>query len=220
MQSKKISLFIGVFIILFGLLLLFDNVGVIYLAGSFWWGLIFFALGMIFLNVHKQQERKKGPLVVGIAFIILGIWMVIESFVYIPDDILGSLFLWVVGLIFISIYIRYNQRWWAVLPGGLFLVGGFVVFLDAFSLIDNDFLGFIFMMGISLVFWYLYLIRDEQNKLAWAGIVGLILSILSFFILSQESDSKIADMLFPLVIIISGAGLIIRGTKKSDEKKE
>ena len=75
---------------------------------------------------------------------------------------------------------------------------------------------------MSLVFWFLYLIKDEKNKLEWANIVAAILTIFSFFVLSNEWDDKISEILFPISIILCGGYLIVRGflTDKQQVNKQ
>ena len=138
------------------------------------------------------------------------------------DEIIGVVILWGLAAIFISVYVRHDERWWAIIPGGTLLILGFLVLVEKFRILDNDFSGFIFLFGMSLVFWFLYLIKDEKNKLEWANIVAAILTIFSFFVLSNEWDDKISEILFPISIILCGGYLIVRGflTDKQQVNKQ
>ncbi|NOZ63057.1 MAG: hypothetical protein GXO74_15510 [Calditrichaeota bacterium] len=59
-----------------------------------------------------------------------------------------------------------------------------------------------------MTFWFLYLIRDEQNRLDWASYVAMLTAIFSFFVLSVEWHSPVADILLPVSIILGGVFLI------------
>lgn len=211
MFAKNQKLFFGFSIILFGIILLFDNLRVFELRAEFWWGLVLAALGIIFMSSYRQHAARKGPLIAGLTFIFLSLIMILDSFDFIPSDVFGTLVFWGIGGLFISIFVRNNDRWWGIIPGGVFIVLGFLVLLDAFNILDNDLFGFIFMFGISLIFWFLYLIKDEKNKLHWAGIVAMSLTVFSFFVLKDEMDTTLTNILFPVSIILGGVFLIFRG---------
>ncbi len=219
MLAKNQKFVLGLIVILVGLLILVNNLHLLELESSFFWGLAFAILGLIFLNVYRQQRHKKGPLVVGLILIFLALIMVLDSFAIVTGDLIGSLFFWGVGSFFISIFIKNNGHWWAVIPGGIFLVLGFIVLIDAFNILDEEVFGFIFIFGLSLIFWFLYLIKDEKNKLTWAGIVAMLLTVLSFFVLKNEMDTDLANILFPISIIISGVFVIFRGIKPQNKSR-
>ena len=211
MRSNNQKIIFGALIILASILLLLNNFSLFNLDAQFWWGIAFTALGLIFINVYRQNSKRKGPLVVGIILLVIGFFSIIDSLDFVSDEIIGVIFLWGLAAIFISIYVRHDERWWAIIPGGALIILGFLVLVEEFRILDNDFFGFIFLFGMSLVFWFLYLIKDEKNKLEWTNIVAAILTIVSFFVLTNEWDSKISEILFPISIIICGGYLIVRG---------
>lgn len=217
MTTKNQKFLFGILIVLSGLILLLNNFRVFNLNGEFWWGAAMAILGAVFLLAYDSDNAKKGARYAGMVFIFLGVITMLDSFDFLPSDIIGTLFLWGFGVFFISIYIRNNDRWWVIIPGGILIVLGFVVLLEAFQLLDGDILGFVFLLGTSLVFWFLYLIKDEKNKLGWAKIAAILLTVLSFFILSEAWDNQIAEILFPLSIILCGAYLMISGIKHSKQ---
>ena len=214
MNSQNQKLLIGVIIIFIGIMLLLDNYNFFGIDGGIWWGLGLMALGAFLLNNYRQNREKKGTLWIGTVFVVFGLLSILNATGLFPNEIIGTFFLWGIAALFISSYIRDNDRWWTIIPGGIFLVLGCIVLIDAFNLLSDDLNGFIFLFGLSLVFWFLYLINDEKNKLSWAGIVAPILSVFSFFVLTDIWDNQLSDILFPLSIIFCGVYLIFRGLKK------
>lgn len=200
----------GVAIIFIGLVLLLHNIGVFYLDEQLIWGLGLIILGGIFLRVYQRKSRQKIVLIFGILILIIGLFILLDEFFYIPDGLIGSLFLWTLAAMFISIFIHNNHRWWAILPAGILLVLGFIVALDAFRLLQGEILWFIFLAGISLIFWFLYLIKDDVNHLSWALFPAFLVTIFSFFILSLIWENQLSEILFPTSIIFCGAYLVIR----------
>ena len=216
MRNQK--LLFGFLIIFFGLLLLLYNIHLFNLNDEFWWGLAFVALGLVFLSIHRRDSNKKGPVVFGAILLILGIFTILDSFAFFSGDVIGALFLWILATVFILIYIKNNERWWALIPGGILFILGFIVLIDEFRILDKDLFGFIFLFGLSLIFWFLFLIRDDKNKLNWAQIVAMIIMVVSFFVLSDEVDSQITDILFPISVIFCGGYLLVRGMLSTNKQ--
>jgi hypothetical protein len=210
MKAKYQHIILGVLIILIGVLLLLHNFRVLYLDDQLFWGIALIILGMIFIRVYNRTSPRKSILILGILFLLIGLFTTLDAIIFVPEDLIGTFFLWIGGAIFLSIYIHKNERWWAIIPGGIFIILGFIVTLNAFRLLEGDILWFIFILGISLTFWFLYLIKDEKNKLNWAIYPAFLLTIFSFFILSLIWESQFADILFPISIIFSGAYLVIK----------
>ena len=211
MHSRNHKIILGFIIILIGVLILLNNFRLFRFDDQIWWGIAFCVLGIIFVNVFRKNKLKKGPLVVGIIFLLLGIFSILDSLNIVSDDLIGAFVLWALGLMFISLYVRHNNRWWAVIPGGALLILGSLVLIEGLRILSDDFFGFIFLLGMSLVFWFLYLIRDEKNKMEWTKVIALILLVTAFFVLANEWDNNLAHILFPLSIIFCGGFLIIRG---------
>jgi hypothetical protein len=218
MTHSNTKILLGISILVIGIILLLNNFRFLNLDDELWWGMAFITLGIIFINVYRKNTTKKGPLVVGVIFLILGTFSILDSFRFVSDGFIGVIFLWGLAAIFISVYVRHNERWWAIIPGGTALILGFLVLVEDYRLLDNDYFGFIFLFGMSLIFWFLYLIREDKNTFGWTQIVAIILMVVSFFVLSEEFDSLLTNILFPTSIIVCGGFLIFRGLLK--DKKQ
>ncbi len=210
MRPKHQHVMVGIVIVLLGVLLLLHNFRVFYLDEQLFWGIALIILGGVFLRVHNRKSPRKSILILGIIFIIIGLFTSLDAFVFVPEGLIGAFFLWIGGAIFISIYVHNNDRWWTIIPGGIFVILGIIVALNAFRLLMGDILWFIFLFGISLIFWFLFLIKDEKNKLYWSIYPAFLLTIFSFFILSIIWESQISDILFPISIISCGTYLVIK----------
>lgn len=78
----------------------------------------------------------------------------------------------------------------------------------------------VFFLGLGLTFGFLYLIKNERNKLEWAKIPALILIIFSGFVFFNTTDSFLGNLILPLSLIASGGYLIHSATgNKSVQKK-
>lgn len=102
----------------------------------------------------------------------------------------GNLF-WVIvfgliGLYILSIYFTNRANWWALIPGIIFIDLAFIV---AVGLIlpgdDNAWIGSLFLAGIGLAFWAVYL---NNRSFWWAIIPGGVLFTLA--IVAGISDAS------------------------------
>ncbi len=210
MKSKYLHVIIGALIIFFGILLLLHNYQVLYLDAQLFWGIAFMVLGVIFIKIYQFSMPRKYPLLLAIFFFITGFFIILDTYIYIPDNLIFTIFFWIISAVFIAIYVHNNKQWWAILPGGIFIILGSIVALNAFRLLEGNILWFVFLSGISLIFWFLFFIKDEVNKFGWTIYPAFILTIFSFFILSLFWNNQVGDVLFPISIIICGAYLIIK----------
>ena len=94
-----------------------------------------------------------------------------------------------------------------------------MVWLDMI-LHHEDVLGSIFFLGLGSTFGFLYVIRNEKNKLDWAKVPALCLVAFSGFLFLVTSVSLITDMFFPIVLILLGGYLVYKATKQKSFVKQ
>lgn len=201
-----------------GILVLLHNLHVIDLNEQLFWGAGLIILGGIFLYFYNRTLPKKNMLIPGIFFITIGLFTSLDALFYVPEALIGTFVFWITGAIFISIYIDKNNRWWGIIPGGTFLILGVILALNALQLLTRGILWFIFFFGISLIFWFLFLIKDLENKLDWTIYPAFLITIFSFFILSIVTESRFSDILFPLSIIFCGTYFLIKNALYKNQK--
>lgn len=214
MKRNRPSSTIGYLLIIAGLLLIFKNLDLFEFNDKFLWGIAFITVGAAFLTTYRRDTRKIVVLIGGFMFIILGLSLIIHAIYIFPDELIGTLILWCIAGIFITIHFQRSNNWWVIIPGGIFFIFGAMVLLTGFKLLDDDRLWFVFFLGLGLIFWYLFLIKSKQNRLGWAQYPAIILSIFSFFILSITWDTQLTAILLPISIIIVGIYLIIHSFSK------
>jgi len=218
MISKARHFTVGILITLIGSFMLLTNLQVISLDSQFYWGLAFFLLGVVSLNVFSQNTVRRGRLIFGIVLIIIGLLMILDSLNFVPDGVPSALFLWVIAGLFIAIYVRNNRRWWSIIPGGLFIIFGTLTILDDSQLFEDDMLWVVFLSGFSLIFWFLFLIRDEANRLDWAIRPALLLTIIAITVMFLTWTDRFETLWFPVAVILLGVYLVV--SKFIPERKD
>jgi len=214
----KSQLTFGLVLIVGGFLLILHNLEIFAVSDQFLWGLAFVTIGMVMLVHNYRRSQRTGLLVLGIISCVIGISMIIDSFYIFPGEMIGAFLLWCLSAIFITIHLKKSENWWAIIPGGVFFILGAIIILNSLHLITDNRLWFVFMIGLSLIFWYLTLIKNELNKLHWAKYPAIVLSLLAFFILSVTWHSRMAELIFPISIIVLGLYLVL--VQAAKQKKE
>ena len=121
-RSSKNAMIIGILLVLFGVLSLLQNLGMAGFVGVLVWGAAFGAGGAIFLYFFLKHDAYWWASIPAGA--LLGIAMTIGAeklLPWLPDGIVGAIFLGMLGLGFLAIVLMNRSRWWAIIPGGALL---------------------------------------------------------------------------------------------------
>ncbi len=194
-------LWLGVLLVLGGILSLLDATGIISNAGGIFWGLLFAAGGVFFLYMLVNDPNNWWAAFP--AFTLLGL----AASSFLPDaleDFDGLVFFAGISLAFWWVYFTDRQRWWAIIPGGVLLTLGLVSVLDSVS--GGETGGF-FFLGLGLTFVLVAVLPGEGGR-SWALIPGTVLLI--FGAILGTPLSGIADYLWPAVLILLGGYFVIR----------
>ena len=219
MTEKNKNMLIGILIIFIGILALLINMNVIPNAENFVGGVFFLIVAYLFYRLY-QKKRVWWPLLPALFFACIGVVLVIQNFVYVPDDIIGTAFFWCGAVVFGYLYAKNNRKWWALLTAGGCVTLGTIVLVDAFHLLAGDQDGVVFFVGLGLTFVLLYMQRNAENKLGWAIYPGVGSLLLAFFIYFQNAAWINGDFILPIVFILVGGYLIFHASKRPQQSNE
>ena len=221
MKSRLPVLLIGIFLIILGGLIILDNLYYISFHEDFVFSFIFGAIGIIFLVTYLQNTKRIWALVLCFFFIFVGGSILMSEVYYMPDGMIGSLLLLILGTAFLVVYLKDRKNWWPVIPmGALYSIGLLVAFTEYYWRYE-EYASCILFLGMGLTFGYLYLISNEENNLKWAKIPALILLVFGLFIGFGQFLSFNEDLIFPSFLILIGAVIILyhvfKGKKQPEE---
>ncbi|MHB0870736.1 MAG: hypothetical protein ACYC5J_14985 [Chloroflexota bacterium] len=200
----------GILLVLSGLLLLLQNLGILSVAWGVFWAVIFIAGGLAFLGVFMERPANWWALIPGFTLLALGVLIVLDTTVpWVARSWGGSLFLGGIGLSFWLIFLVSPRNWWAIIPGGVLVTLAVVAGLS--PLVPGPASGGVFFLGLGLTFALVYLLGQTRDRMSWALIPAAILLLLGA--LTTASAVMVFAYVWPTLIILAGVYLVYRALR-------
>jgi len=218
LEKGKINLVVGGLLVLIGLAYLLNNLDIIFIENEVTVSMTFLAIGA-YLLFKFSKTKAMGFLIMGAISTFIGLVIWLESIPGFDDQFIGVIVLWTAAALFSYGFLKNSENWGFLIPAGVLFTTGSMVWLDMI-LFNDDVLGSIFFLGIGSTFGFLYLIRNEKNKLNWAKVPALCLDAFSGFLFFVTSDYLITEIFFPIVLILSGGYLVYNATKQKSFVKQ
>ncbi len=200
----------GILLILVGVLFLLESLALLQL-GAIW--AVLFALGGLAFGYTAAENRNNWWAAIP-AMALLGVAALIGINVLLPalgDQWGAAVFLGALSLAFWLIYLRTDrQEWWALIPGGVLLSLAAAIALEPF-VTGEAFVG-LFMLGMGLTFVLVYLLPSDTERMGWALFPAGILALIGIIFLSALTE--LGNLIWPLVLILVGAYVLIRNLTK------
>jgi hypothetical protein len=221
---NRTRLILGGALLLVGLLSLLNNLDFFQLREEYVLSLIFAGCGAVlmqhgsptfFSSSKEKSEPRKWTFYFGSALVVVGAIIFIAESRFLPDEMIGTLWLWLGAGVLYRIYQRNAKNWWVLLFAGPMFVIGAVVMLEGFRLVRGDTIGVLIMLGFAGTFAYVYSLRAPERKLDWAKYpaIGFFL-IAVFILLANEMEGAIPFVISGL--FIAGGLYLIYRTVRAD----
>jgi hypothetical protein len=199
----------GVVLVLAGVFLLLQNLGVISELSPLLWAIPFAVGGVIFLGVVVRNPKQWWAAIPASA--LLGIALVILADELAPKaNVGGSLFLVCLAAGFVFVYLLQRDSWGALIPAGVLLTLGVVAGLNAW-LPALDTWG-IFFIGVGLTFAIISLVPTPEGRLKWAVAPAIVLAVMGLFLTFKVGT--VIGFIWPLALIAGGGYLVYRALGK------
>jgi len=222
MENNKTRLMIAGALIVIGLLSLLNNFDLFQLSAEYVLSLIFAGTGLVLVQ-HGRTTPRKWTFYLGSAFVAVGVIIFIAENRLLPDEMIGTLWLWLIAGILYRVYLRdRNKHWWVLLFAGPMFTIGLVVLLEGFSLLRGDTIGVLIMLGFAATFGYIYTLRSPERKLDWAKFPAVAFFLIGVFIMLANELSGAIPFVISGLFILTGSYLIYRtvradfGSSKQD----
>ncbi len=222
MHSSNSRQVLGVSLVLIGVFWLLYRFDWIQIQPELIIASLFLLSGVLMFSSYARAPQV-WKLFVGMLLIFISIPIFNEALNWFADDLVGVIFLWMLGFIFLWIYARDHSQWWAIIPGGIFVTIGVMVMMETMRFIHHSLIPAIFFLGFAATFGFLYLIRSPFNKTGWAIWPAGTAFAIAVFIIASELDLLNFDVmgyLLPVGMIVIGIYLVYRSYRQANGDSE
>ena len=197
-----------ILLLLAGVYLLLNNMGVIGPWGDLIWGALFAAIGLGFLVWFFVDRTRWWRVIPGFTLLAAGAVIALESQKITLGDWAGAIVLFGVALGFWALLLRRGEFWWALLPAGVLTVTSLLVGLRA--QLSAQLWTAALLIGLGLVFFLLYLVRLGQADTHWAIVPAGWLMLLGAITLIKASNlPPVINKWWPILLIIAALALLV-----------
>jgi len=207
MKKDQSRLIWGGLLILAGILFLLQELNILGNAFQYLWLILMAAGAAVFLGIYFTKKEQWWAVIPGLTLLGLSLSGLDSLLNIFPGSSwAGAVFLGCVGLAFWLIYLRRQDQWWAIIPGGVLLT------LAAVAGLDNilDWSEVIFFLGLAGTF-ALVGILPSQPDTRWAFIPAAVLAVLGVALFAPFKPVLI--VIWPVVLIALGAYILFRNWK-------
>jgi hypothetical protein len=192
------------FLVLAGVFLLLENLGVFGPWGEAVLGGLFVLGGLIFLGWFLRDRQHRWEAIAGTTLVASGAVILLEwRGIALGEWALGFVLLGLaLGFWLIALF-RRAEDWWAVLPAGVLTLQGLLVALGGG--LDPQVFSAVFLIGLGAVFALLHLWRLKEGGARWALIPAVALALLGLvWLLGVDEASPAWLQWWPIVLIVLG----------------
>ena len=196
----------GCLLIVGGLALLLQQMGVPLIGGVFWSIILGFA-GVPFIIEFINHRANWWALIPGCALLGLGATSLVGTLLPALAAFLGgAIFLGSISLGFWLVYVFKREFWWAIIPGGVLATLALVSMsgINGFG-IDT---GGLFFLGLGLTFALVAVLPNPVGSIKWAWIPAAVLLIMG--VLISAASSSWINYVWPVALILGGGLLLYR----------
>jgi hypothetical protein len=202
---------LGAILVLAGVLLFLQNMGLVRADWAALWALAFLGAGLAFLVLLLGGAQNWWAAIPG--FTLLGIGTLIGLDILAPAATAnwgGSLFLGMIGAGLLVVFSMRREHWWAVIPAGVMLTLAVVAAIGQMA--PGAEAGAVFFLGLALTFGAVYLLPGPSGqRMTWALIPAAVMLVLGSIV--SVAATGIFSFVWPAVLIIAGLYLLYRNRR-------
>ncbi len=205
MNKDRSRLLWGALLILAGILFFLQEFQVLGSAFEYLWILLMAFGSGAFLWIYFTKPDQWWAVIPGLT--LLGLTLVgLENIIRIFPGASwsGAVFLGCIGLAFWLVYLRRQEQWWAIIPGGVLVTLALVAGLDFLT----DWSDVIFFLGMGLTFLLVALLPGQAYNTRWAFIPAGILGVLGLLLMAP--NLSFLNYIWPIILVGLGIFVLVR----------
>lgn len=207
MKKDQSRLIWGGILILAGILFLLQELNILGNASQYLWLILMAAGGGVFIWIYFTKKEQWWAIIPGLTLLGLSLSGLDSLLNFYPGTSwTRAVFLGCIGLAFWLIYLRRQDQWWAIIPGGVLIT------LAAVAGLENvlDWSEVIFFLGLAATF-ALVGILPNQLDTRWAFIPAAVLAVLG--VASFAPFKTVMVVIWPVALIALGVYILFRSWK-------
>jgi hypothetical protein len=207
MERNRSAVIWGGLLILLGLFLLLETLGLVRFISRFIWSAVFVAGGLPFLLVYASNRKQWWALIPGFTLVGVGLGILAAGDLT-PIIILGS-----ISLPFWVIYLNDRRQWWAMIPGWVLACVATIVLLGEIGL--DWFVAPFVMFAIAAPFFLVYLLNPDQW---WALIPAGIMTVIGILLIAGEVMRT--GVFWAILLILLGLFFVYRAMRSGPSSSQ
>jgi hypothetical protein len=207
MKKDQSRLIWGGILILAGILFLLQELNILGNAFQYLWLILMAAGGGVFIWIYFTKKEQWWAIIPGLTLLGLSLSGLDSLLNFYPGSSwTGAVFLGCIGLAFWLIYLRRQDQWWAIIPGGVLLTLAAVAGLEKIL----DWSEVIFFLGLACTFALVGILPNQQDT-RWAFIPAAVLAVLGVALFNPFQSIMI--LIWPVALIALGVYILFRNWK-------
>jgi len=205
-------IFWGLVLMIGGMLLLLDTIGVIE-GGNLFWTVTTAVIALLFLSLYATNRDHWWALIPGTIFFAISATIGLNSFLpgFKEKDMSRAILLGGIALSFLLVYLAERSNWWAIIPMGVIATIAIVSMMDLNSSTAVS-SGGVFFLGIGITFALVAILPTSNGKMRWAWIPAGILGVIGLLLLMAVEEY--INYIWPSALILGGLVLIGRSLRR------
>ncbi|NOQ39704.1 MAG: hypothetical protein GQ562_05235 [Anaerolineales bacterium] len=207
MKKDQSRLIWGGILILAGILFLLQELNILGNAFQYLWLILMAAGGGVFIWIYFTKKEQWWAIIPGLTLLGLSLSGLDSLLNFYPGSSwTGAVFLGCIGLAFWLIYLRRQDQWWAIIPGGVLLTLAAVAGLEKIL----DWSEVIFFLGLACTFALVGILPNQQDT-RWAFIPAAVLAVLGVALFAPFKSAML--LIWPVALIALGVYILFRNWK-------
>ena len=205
-------IFWGLILIIGGLLLLLDTLG-IFDGGDLFWTIVTVVVALLFLSVFATNQDHWWALIPGTIFLAISAMIGLNAFLpgFSEKNLNFIILLGGVALSFLLVYLVEKSNWWAIIPMGVIATIAVVASMDknTTTLVSS---GGVFFLGLGATFILVAVLPTPNGPMRWAWIPGIIFGLIGLILLMAVEEY--INYIWPIGLILGGLFLVVRAFRR------